>query len=84
MDVALLDGTFFSAAELPGRDIAQIPHPLATDTVERLTGTGCTVHLIHLNHSNPLLRSGPEREWLVARGIGVGTAGMRWRLDESG
>ena len=90
VDVALLDGTFFSAAEMPGRDIAQIPHPLATDTVERLTGTdclagtGCTVHLIHLTHSNPLLRSGPEREWLVARRIGVGTAGMRWRLDESG
>ncbi|MBN1955867.1 MAG: pyrroloquinoline quinone biosynthesis protein PqqB, partial [Anaerolineae bacterium] len=32
MDVALLGGTFFSADELPGRDLTQIPHPLATDT----------------------------------------------------
>jgi pyrroloquinoline quinone biosynthesis protein B len=84
MDVALLDGTFYSAGELPGRDVAQIPHPLATDTAGRLAGTGCEVHLIHLNHSNPLLRSGPERDWLAARGIGVGSFGMRWRLDGHG
>jgi pyrroloquinoline quinone biosynthesis protein B len=83
VDVALLDGTFYSASELPGRDVAQIPHPLATDTAERLAGADCEVYLIHLNHSNPLLRSGSEREWLAARGIGVGTAGLRWRLDKS-
>ena len=84
VDVALLDGTFFNADELPGRDVAQIPHPLATDTAQRLAGTGSEVHLIHLNHSNPLLQPGAERAWLAERGIGVGTAGMRWRLDESG
>jgi pyrroloquinoline quinone biosynthesis protein B len=81
MDVALLDGTFFSAGELPGRDIAQIPHPLATDTAGRLAGVDCAVHLVHLNHTNPLHRPGPERDWLAARGLGVGTFGARWRLD---
>ena len=80
MDVALLDATFFSADELPGRDLSQIPHPLATDTAERLAGVDCDVRLIHLNHSNPLHRVGPERDWLAARGIGVGTFGERWRL----
>jgi pyrroloquinoline quinone biosynthesis protein B len=84
VDVALLDGTFFSIGELPGRDVAQIPHPLATDTAERSAGTDREVTLIHLNHSNPLLRPGPEREWLATRGIGVGVAGMRWRLDGHG
>jgi pyrroloquinoline quinone biosynthesis protein B len=84
MDVALLDGTFYSVDELPGRDLAQIPHPLATDTAERLVGTDCDVYLIHLNHSNPLLRPGPERDWLMGRGIGVGAVGMRWSLDQSG
>ena len=84
VDVALLDGTFFSADELPGRDVAQIPHPLATDTAERLAGADNEVHLIHLNHSNPLLRPGPERDWLAARGVGVGTVGMHWQLDERG
>jgi pyrroloquinoline quinone biosynthesis protein B len=81
VDVALLDGTFFSADELPGRDVTQIPHPLATDTAQRMAGANSEVHLIHLNHSNPLLRPGPERAWVAARGIGVGTTGMSWRLD---
>jgi pyrroloquinoline quinone biosynthesis protein B len=84
VDVALLDGTFFSADELPGRDVAEIPHPLATDTAQRLAGADNEVRLIHLNHSNPLLRPGPEREWVAARGIGVGATGMCWRLDEPG
>jgi pyrroloquinoline quinone biosynthesis protein B len=84
MDVALLDGTFYSADELPGRDVTQIPHPLATDTAERLAGADCEMYLIHLNHSNPLLRPGPERKWLAAQGIGVGAAGMHWQLDEPG
>jgi len=82
MDVALLDATFFSADELPGRDLSQIPHPLATDTAQRLAGVDCDVRLIHLNHSNPLHRSGPERDWVEARGIGVGAFGQRWWLDE--
>jgi pyrroloquinoline quinone biosynthesis protein B len=71
VDVALLDGTFFSAGELPGRDLHEIPHPLVSDTAERL----------HLNHSNPLHGSGPEREWLAAQGLSVGTLGDRWPLD---
>ena len=82
VDVALLDGTFFSASEVPGRDVTQIPHPLATDTAQRLAGADSEVRLIHLNHSNPLLKQGPEREWLAARGVGVGATGMSWRLDE--
>ncbi len=81
LEVALLDGTFFSADELPGRDSSQIPHPLVTDTAERLAGVDCDVRLIHLNHTNPLHEPGPERDWLAARGIGVGTFGARWRLD---
>ena len=81
MDVALLDGTFFSADELPGRDLSQIPHPLVTDTARRLAGASSEIWLIHLNHSNPLHRPGPERDWLEKQGLGVGVVGMRWRLD---
>jgi len=80
MDVALLDATFFSADEPPNRDLGEIPHPLATDTAERLAGVDCDVRLIHLNHSNPLHRPGPERDWLAARGIAVGAFGEQWRL----
>jgi len=80
MDVALLDGTFFSGDELPGRDLRLIPHPLARDTADRLAGVDCDVRLIHLNHSNPLHQPGPERDWLAARGLGVGMTGDRWSL----
>jgi pyrroloquinoline quinone biosynthesis protein B len=81
VDMALLDGTFFSAGELAGRGLSQIPHPLVTDTAERLAGVNCDVRLIHLNHSNPLHRPGPERDWLAARGMAPGAFGDRWRLD---
>jgi len=80
MDIALLDASFFSADELSGRDISEIPHPLVTDTAERLAGVDCDVRLVHLNHTNPLLASGPERDWLAARGIRVGAFGDRWVL----
>lgn len=80
MDVALLDGTFFSAKELPGRPLGEIPHPLVTDTATRLAGVRCDVRLIHLNHSNPLYSQGPERAWLETQGLGVGAFGDRWQL----
>jgi pyrroloquinoline quinone biosynthesis protein B len=79
-DVALLDGTFYSAGELQGRDMSRIPHHLVTDTARRLAGVDCDVRLIHLNHSNPLHGPGPERDWLVTCGISVGAQGDCWRL----
>ena len=54
--VSLLDATFTSVDELPGRDIAAIKHPLVPDTITRfshLTGAR-TIVLTHINHSNPL------------------------------
>jgi len=55
-DVCLLDATFSSPDELPGRDIEAIRHPLVPDTIERfqhLTREH-TMILTHINHSNPL------------------------------
>lgn len=80
VDVALLDATFSSADEVPGRNVRCVPHPLVSDTVERVAGTPCEVRLIHLNHTNPLLAPGPEREWLLAHGVDIGTSGERWGL----
>jgi pyrroloquinoline quinone biosynthesis protein B len=58
VDVAYIDGTFYDASELPGRDLREIPHPLMTETMTRLAGTPlrAKVRFIHLNQSNPLLR----------------------------
>ncbi len=80
VDVALLDGSFFSPDELPGRDVSQIGHPLVTDTAARLAGLAADIRFTHLNHSNPLHRPGPEREWLEARGFRVGERGEVWEL----
>ena len=32
VDVALLDGTFFEAGELPGRAMSEVPHPFVSET----------------------------------------------------
>jgi pyrroloquinoline quinone biosynthesis protein B len=80
VDVALLDGSFFSPGELPGRDISKIGHPLVSDTAARLAGVATEVRFIHLNHTNPLHRPGPERKWLEAQGFIVGEMGAEWEL----
>lgn len=76
--VALLDGCFYSADELPR--MAQVPHPLVTDSLARLVDRPCEVVFVHLNHTNPLLREGPERDAVVALGFGIGMEGMSWSL----
>jgi len=53
VDYAFLDGTFASAGEIPGRSIADIPHPLMSDTRTRLKGARAQLWFIHLNHTNP-------------------------------
>jgi pyrroloquinoline quinone biosynthesis protein B len=51
-DYALLDGTFASADEIPGRSIADIPHPLMPATRTLLGGGRAQIWFIHLNHTN--------------------------------
>jgi pyrroloquinoline quinone biosynthesis protein B len=60
VDVLLVDGTFGSPDELPGRDISQIPHPLMTETRALVAGTRAKLWFIHVNHSNPALVNGTD------------------------
>lgn len=52
----VLDGTFYSADDLGGRDMSEIPHPPILTTLEFLRGLGMEHQLwfTHLNHTNPL------------------------------
>lgn len=77
--VAFLDGTFLSADEIPGRSIADIPHPLIPETVARLGGKrrAGQVFFVHLNHTNRLLWEARLEEDLEKRGFGVAKQGMR-------
>ena len=80
--VAYLDGTFFDGAELPGRDMREIPHPFITESLDRFAtlpaATRSRVRFIHLNHTNPaLVRSSPERLRIERSGARVAAAGER-------
>jgi pyrroloquinoline quinone biosynthesis protein B len=80
VDIALLDATFYSAAELPGRDQSEVPHPLIIDTIERLgelARSDRSIVLTHLNGSNPVLDPGsPERKAVLAAGFEIARAGQ--------
>ncbi|MBP7147261.1 MAG: MBL fold metallo-hydrolase [Acidobacteria bacterium] len=85
-DVALLDGTFYSGAELPGRDLSDIPHPFIADTLRRIAalpaGWRARVRFIHLNHTNPALRPGtPERASIESAGCAVARQGEMYPLQ---
>lgn len=85
IDVALLDGTFWSMDELPGRSIEDIPHPLMTQTMDALQGVvdrdAARVVLTHLNNSNPALdENGPQRAQVARRGFEIAREGMRFSL----
>jgi pyrroloquinoline quinone biosynthesis protein B len=76
VDIAILDGTFYSADELPGRDVSSIGHPLITRTMDLLGAAVETgdleVWFTHLNHSNPALEPDSEATRAIAeRGFGV-------------
>ena len=59
VDIAFLDATFQSAAELPNRAITEIPHPLVSETqnllAQQRNAVKQKVYFIHFNHTNPLL-----------------------------
>jgi pyrroloquinoline quinone biosynthesis protein B len=84
VQVALLDGTFYSAGELPDRDVRAIGHPLMSATMELLREQvrgGLQVFFTHLNHSNPALDPmGPERRTLAAAGFRVLEEGQALEL----
>jgi pyrroloquinoline quinone biosynthesis protein B len=88
----LLDATFFSADELPGRNLDEIPHPLVAHTMDLLEKLEINttdsnfaeqmspvVRFLHLNHSNPLwLKNSPESLELADRGYYLAKRGDRW------
>ena len=75
IDLAWIDGTFWSLNELPGRNLSEIPHPTIEDSI-RLLGikreNDPDVSFIHLNHSNPVNdRNSKERKLVESYGWGI-------------
>jgi pyrroloquinoline quinone biosynthesis protein B len=85
VDVAIVDGTFWSLEELPGRTLDEVPHPLITQTMDALQAVVDTkktrVVLTHLNNTNPALDDGgPQQAEIARRGFGLAREGMRFDL----
>ncbi|SDN58545.1 MBL fold metallo-hydrolase [Bacillus sp. OK048] len=84
-DICLLDGTFHSAKDLEhiGRDIREIPHPLMTETMERLQDLTkqTEIYFTHLNHSNPAIDNDQIiRQEIEAKGFKIAEEEMEIRL----
>lgn len=84
-DVALLDGCFFDAGELPGRSMADVSHPCVRESLERFSrlrpALRARVHFTHLNHTNPAARRGSAARAEVERaGHRVLDEGQRFEL----
>jgi pyrroloquinoline quinone biosynthesis protein B len=83
--VAYLDGTFFDAAELPGRDMREIPHPFIVESLARFAplpaATRARVRFMHLNHTNRAGVIGSAEQGRVqAAGCRVANPGERTDL----
>lgn len=77
VDIALVDATFASMDELPGRKLDEIGHPTVASTIallgDKVQRGELEVVLIHLNHSNPLLD--PAARSTLPPGFSVATVG---------
>jgi pyrroloquinoline quinone biosynthesis protein B len=77
---AFVDGTFFSADEIPGRSQTDIPHPLVPTTVAIVGAHPAMrgrVFLVHLNHTNRLYRDEDARAEISRKGVAVAAEGQR-------
>ena len=84
IDIALLDGTFYSQGELPNRNMSEIPHPFIVESMETLyhlnTPNRNKVHFIHFNHSNPAIKDGTASNLIRSDRFNVAREGMIFPL----
>jgi pyrroloquinoline quinone biosynthesis protein B len=87
VDYCLLDGTFYSEAELEarGRSYSEVPHPLLTQTMnllQEVVNRGETsVYFTHFNHTNPVIdRHNPFRKAVLDSGFLLADEGIEFVL----
>ena len=75
VDIALIDGSFYSKDELPGR--SDVPHPPIKETMELLDPTKTEIYFTHFNHTNLILNEkGKERKEILDKGFKITTEGL--------
>ena len=85
VNIALLDGTFYSSEELPGRNLSQIGHPFIKTSLKILRDVArkgkAKIYFTHLNHSNLALDpEGEARKELEEKGFSTASDGMEFYL----
>ncbi len=82
VDVAFLDGTFYAEGELPGRSMADIPHPFIVESLKRFSALPASekqkIRFIHLNHTNPALQPGSKAaRTIIQAGFSIAEQGEK-------
>jgi pyrroloquinoline quinone biosynthesis protein B len=85
VDYALIDATFFDAAEINNRPISEIPHPFVSESMERFKSMPLKdkqkIHFIHFNHTNPLINNKSiATEKVIKAGFNIAKRGQRFVL----
>ncbi len=76
VDYAFIDGTFYDAGELNNRNMAEIPHPFITESMDLFKNLSPKeknkIWFIHFNHTNPVLdiNSKPSKN-ILAKGFHI-------------
>ena len=84
VDIALIDGTFWSSDELQSRSQDDVPHPPIKQTLEmlgyKLQGDPDII-FFHLNHTNPVYDEWSEEHTkVVEMGWSIAKQGMRFKI----
>ena len=84
-DYVFLDGTFYQDGELPGRNMAEVPHPFVQESMQLFddlpTSQKQKIYFIHFNHTNPLIdRSSKEYKDVKSKGFNVAMEGLKISL----
>lgn len=85
VDFALIDATFFDAAEINNRPINEIPHPFVIESMERFKLMPLKdkqkIHFIHFNHTNPLINNKSiATEKVIKAGFNITKKGNIFKL----
>ena len=84
---AFVDGTFFSADEISGRSMAEVPHPFVSETMARVavgSPEARRLVFVHLNHTNRLLWAAKAVREVEEKGPSIACEGQRIRLSSPG
>ena len=84
-DYVFLDGTFYQDGELPGRNMAEVPHPFVQESMKLFDDLPISqkqkIWFIHFNHTNPLIdKSSKQYKEVTSKGFNVAIEGLKISL----